>query len=417
MTITEFRTQAGTLLTDVANARDLSTPDLSNRIDALWGACPRGDREAKTLALRVAVGGVPLTPALETFIQRSALHHSLRSVGGRLRAQDGAIPYQNAAGQRSHVLFSDLTTVQTNGITSYQHEGETLFQTNAAGKLTEDYCVTDRGIVKHNIYTGGLIAYRHDDPNKWNRQYVLEVKTILSNEQGEDGLGTCFGQHTYFVLKNPDGECFAIGKYGQFEPEQRQWHSYISPGGRMPGRMMCPDDYINRRPTHHNFKDFDIVLNEEQYTRIYERFQQEAQNKDLAFSICRNNCESWVTDVLRRELNININPEVPITDYFFGILPNFVKTPCSKIKAWTYNLLPTFLQKTCDAVTFPIRYLSSVLCGAAAYFLCFINWKGFSGGDFAWYEPFTMSMSIHHPVAVRQELARIMPDGRMDISG
>ncbi|MCH9613751.1 MAG: hypothetical protein SP1CHLAM54_07600 [Chlamydiia bacterium] len=416
MIAVDFRNQANALLNEVRGARDLSEPELASRVDALWQACPRGDNEARTLALRVALGGSPLTPALATFVRQTALHHSLRSVGGRLREYDGAIPYQDADGNPQHVRFSDLTLVQEGGVTSYKLHGVTLFKTNGNGRLTEDYCITDRGIVQHNIYTDGLIAYRHDNAANWNNNYVLEVKTILSNEQGEDGLGNCFGQHTYFVLKNTNGECFAIGKYGQFEPELRPWYSYISPGGRMPGRMMCPDEYVQRRPTHHNFRDFDIVLSATQYQRVFDRFNREAGDGHLSFSLCRHNCESWVTDVLSRELGVEINPEVPVTDYFFGILPTWISKPCSFVKAWTYNLMPGFIQKACDVVTFPVRYLASVFCGAVAYALCYINWEGFAGGDFAWYELFTMSMSIHHPVAVRRELARIMPEGNMDIS-
>lgn len=401
------------LISDILNSPGMMNGDLASRVDQFWLDCRKnGSEEALDLGMRVTMGGVPLTPGLKAFAKKQAWHHSLRSVGCRLNA-DGSIPYIKD-GHKKAVHFDDLTRNSEGEFTAYKaSNGDVVFKTNASGVVTNDYTPTYRGIEHHNIYTGGVIAHYKEAPTG---NFRMEVKTILSHEQGDDGVGACFGQHTYINLVKDTGEHFSVGKYGQFEPEHRRWHSYISPGGRMPGKIMCPDEYVYRRPSHHSFKDFTFQLSAAQFSRMMDRFNRECQKTDHVFSLSHNNCESWVTEVLKDEINFEVHPEVPVTTYIFGSMPNFIRTPLKSLKAYTYEVMPKLMRSGVDLALFPAYYVASVVCSLAAYVLCFINWKGCEGSDHNFLQIFDMSMTVDLPVAVRKSLNAQIPSGFLDIS-
>lgn len=401
------------LLQAIDNSPVLMPPNLAQQVDDFWLDCKRdGSDAAIELGMRVTMGGVPMTPGLQAFAQKQAWHHSLRSVGCRL-ANDGSIPYVSN-GEKRTAQFEQLTKEASDGKTMYKApNGDTVFETDENGRITIDFTPTYRGIEAHNIYKDGMIAHYKD---VGDGTYRMEVKTILSHAQGEDGVGACFGQHTYINLIAPTGEHYSVGKYGQFEPEQRQWHSYTCPGGRMPGRIMCPDEYVYRRPSHHSYKDFTFILNAAQYGRVENRFRAECLKTDHVFSLCHNNCESWVTDVLKKELNFEIDPAVSVTYFFYGSLPDFMLTALNSLKAHTFDVLPSSFQSAVSITLSPLYYVASVVCGIATYLLCFINWEGYEGGDFSFTQIFDMSMTLDLPVAVRKSLNEKIPHGTIDIS-
>ncbi|MBP9841913.1 MAG: hypothetical protein KBC64_05755 [Simkaniaceae bacterium] len=386
---------------------------LHQQINRLWSmtrACP----SVAPKALLAKIGGqLPLDQlegsTLKTFLLANHLHHRMQMTRMAVTSQ-GALPFVQADGTTRWIPWNEINEVEAHGHRSFSHQGTVLFTTDSHYKLSTDYTYTQDGIRRYNIWTADEpIPFMTDDPTKWDRKFVLEIRSDIHHSQGEYGAGGCSGQHTFLILRHPDGRSYAIGKYGPFD--DIQCIDKISPGGKKPGRISFVDEYMAFPPGFANTHSAKIELSPQEYATIFDAIRR-THAQPHSFSLIKDNCNTFVVNFVKTHCNITIKNRMPLRVYFFRLFPRPIVEFVYKMKKMTYEKFPPFLKKGLSIICFPVRYLFNVATSAIGFLLSLFNREGLKGQDISILDVILGTGEVHHPTVFRDSLKKMAdPNG------
>ena len=385
---------------------------LHNQINRLWTMTRTCEKQDPVLskALLAKIGGqIPMDllegSALKTFLVTNHLHHRMQATRMAV-THEGALPIVQDDGSTIWVPWSQLTEISLNNQRIFSYQGKLAFTTDLNYKLEKDYTYTHNGIRRYNIWTADQpISSLKEDPAKWDRKFVLEIRSDIHHSQGEYGAGGCSGQHTFMILRDPQGHSYAIGKYGPFD--DIQCVDKVSPGGKKPGRISFVDEYMFFPPGFANSHSAKIELTADEYRDIFEAIRQ-THAQPSRFSLIKENCNSFVVDFVKTHCKIKIKNTMPLRTYFFRLLPPSFLAFAYKIQEKTYDKLPSVVKKALAIIGWPVRYVLNVITSAFGFLLNLVNREGLKGQDITLLDVLKGSAEIHHPIAFRDSLKKMV---------
>lgn len=347
------------------------------------------------------------------FIQKNRLHHCFQALRMQLEVDEDQEPllpvYLNS---RTYLIpWSELVKKPLYGKNKKQtgveffYFGKKCFETNQKLKLTQDYIPTYKGITNHNPYDSKrLIPYDHMDPKEWNHGYIVEVRTALKDTEGNlPTIGV--GDHCHLVLKSSNGDIYSFGKFA--ESNELSFKEYFTLFGKKLGRFASPDIFVYLPDDVRHFDKTEIRVTEKQFNEIFKILNDHKKNIQPIFSILKNNCTSFIQEILRRVLDIRVDSGIFLPKYLLraAVTSNLQKKIflyCDK----KISKMPRWLQYLFYFL--PPVYIPTCIIGFYVKLFALKNKKGLSGTDFRWRDVFFFpwNVFIHAPLTMREELKK-----------
>lgn len=204
-------------------------------------------------------------PPLERYLAEH--HHRLKEVDGKLQ-----------------ILFNgeytDWDTVWE------EYEQFEKLKPKYAGRPVIKWRYGKEGVQKKDMYSWKkLKAYKKDDPSEWGHRYIFEFCVTCTDSR----LRTS-GDHSWFRLKDPEGNVYSVGKNLAAKIEK----GVMFPFRVKKGYLMSPDvsEYwpqsIYRLP---------VEITKEQFEKIKESVNDDkADEKKTVFQVFKGNCQEYVNE-------------------------------------------------------------------------------------------------------------------------
>ena len=212
------------------------------------------------------------------------------------------------------------------------------------GKPIQEWKYGQDGVQKKDMYSWNeFTPYKKDDPEKWGRCYIFEFCVTCTDAQ----LRTS-GDHSWFRLKDPQGNVYSVGKNLAAKIEKQA----MFPFRMRPGFLMSPDvsDYwpqpVYRLP---------VQISEESFYEIIKSVNEDKRNeKDMTFQVFNGNCQEYVNEKARiagiqlptrHSVARLMMPQflVKVYNYIVPSLPEIVQNAFHAIGAFFLNVLLAIL--------------------------------------------------------------------------
>lgn len=355
-----------------------------------------------------------------SFVRANHLHHRFSTLQIQLSAsQDGIplIPYVDQHNAMRKIPWNQLRKFnRAEGGYRYETpEGTVLFEVNKKFELLSTTTLNYRGFNQYDaLHSNHLLPVTQRERTPGDAEYCLDIVVSTSKAQG-NGVGGYSQQHAYFDLFDPRFK-YSAGKYpnpyiGDLDTLQQVCATSIKQGS-----IHSPDEYSSMSNSQTNTTKTRVVLSEAQFTALKNRFLRDKQNPHLDFSVLRRNCSAYVCSVLKEELNIHVNADIPIGKYVYYYMPDSARAPFKFIRKNIYNNLPYPLQIAISLVCKPFYYLYCLGVGVFAKTLSMVNHKNFKDFDITWKDILLNMVVVKHPTRLRHNLRAVFPSGYHDIS-
>ncbi len=144
----------------------------------------------------------------------------------------------------------------------------------------------EQGVHKKDMYTWDVLpSYKKDDPSKWDKKYIFEFCVTCT-----DASLRTSGDHSWFRLKDPEGNVYSVGKNLAAKIEKKT----MFPFRMKPGFLMAPDvsEYwpqpIYRLP---------VEISKEAFYGIIDSVNEDKRNEsDITFQVFNGNCQEYVNE-------------------------------------------------------------------------------------------------------------------------
>jgi hypothetical protein len=204
-------------------------------------------------------------PPLERYLAEHC--HELKEVDGKLQILfDG--------------VYTDWDTVWE------EYEQFEILEQDDPGRPVIDWNYGKEGVQKKDMFSWGrLEPYKKEDPNNWGCRYVFEFCVTCTTSRLR-----ATGDHSWFRLKDPEGNIYSVGKYLAAKIEK----GAMFPFRVKRGYLMSPDvsEYwpqtIYRLP---------VEITKEQFEEIIESVNEDKTNESqMVFQVFRGNCQEYVNE-------------------------------------------------------------------------------------------------------------------------
>ena len=136
------------------------------------------------------------------FVKKNALQHKFSAL--ELQSEGVSVPVESN-GQMVHVPWDSLERVDTANGFAFKRNGETLFETDRGLRLTREFTVLHKGIVRYDPADHNLEPrpFMHQDPSEWGGGHRLQVCIAIKDVTGKR-MQKVLGDHAYFRLYDDD---------------------------------------------------------------------------------------------------------------------------------------------------------------------------------------------------------------------
>jgi hypothetical protein len=340
---------------------------------------------------------------LKAIIERNGLHHCIQALGQKMQMFQNVpcIDIVNEEGHSKTIPWNDGIVKEkvfnregsVEGYAFY-YVGKEVLRTNDKYLLNNQYILTYRGIMRHNsILSPTIPTY---DKVQGNGRFVLEIVTVLKDQYGNDA-GKISGNHSFFILKDAEGSLKSDGK-GKFLSDN------YSPLGKKKAFFNSPDSYVYYPKGVRIIDRFALELTQDQYGKVLNRLEQDKISKS-SFSLLKENCTTYIKDVLKDTLGIEIKTEMSIFRFFFSqIIPG--KWMEKIVNFWNkmMHFLPHYVQKALHFV--PLIYIPELMLHLLAKILSLRNDENFVGTDLNLFDIFFKPWNCYldHPLILKESL-------------
>lgn len=369
---------------------------------------------AKAISAKLG-GEIPFTLFLDPafrefrqFIEVNALHHKMQTLKLAMPVDTEGAPLIAIFSEEKKSYFIPWNSLNRVPIEeggkiayySFRYFNIEAFRTDPHFKLTSDYVLTFRGITAYHLkQKEEIIPFDKKNPSEWGQKYVLEIWTLIADREGErPTLG--IGDHCHIILKDKEGFMYSMGKFGS--GAKLHFKDYFTLFAKGKGRFISPDFISYYSEMTRNLKKTEIFLDEEQFCQIYRLLIEHKKEKNPLFSVLKNNCASYVANLLRSALKLNVKVEMFLLHYLLrAMLPKMVYTKLASFGRMCAKICPPSLKKAAYFV--PIIYLPIVFLGASIFIMSGASKKR---ADYAMENIFLRpwTVTIDHPLALRESL-------------
>ncbi|MDN3505180.1 MAG: hypothetical protein P0S95_06375 [Rhabdochlamydiaceae bacterium] len=349
----------------------------------------------------------PTHKCFTRFIESNALQHKMQTLKIRVEQDEGGSPLILVfINEESRLIPWDSLTRRpiftlTGKLKGYifTYFDTEVFQTNANLRLDCSYILTYQGITKfHPSQENKIIAFDKRDPREWFNKYALEIWTLLKDGNG-DRPTMGIGDHCHIILKDNKGYVYSMGKFGG--GRRFKLADYMTLFAPKQGRFISPDFFSYYSESTRNLKKAQILISKAQFEQIYKKLSEHKLDKSPKFTLLKHNCASYVQNLLKEVLGLEIDSELYLPNYALRVL--FPKRIYNYFIGSTKDVVtkcPKWLQKCLYFL--PILYIPTMIVSLIIRLMSLGGKPDYSFKDI-FIAPW--NLTIHHPIALRESLS------------
>ncbi len=357
------------------------------------------------------------------FIQQNHLHHAFPNI--RLQIHETAdkssplIPYTNDEGIQKEIPWNMLLKrVKDSGDIEFLDErGYVVFVVDASFTLSREYSFHFKGFTRYDRFTTPHILpldERLKDDGK--PEYCIDIVVSTSpTQKSVDDVGGCSGQHAYIEAFDPKYR-YSMGKYARFDELTVSQQACVTATKK--GAIHSPDEYSFMPKRRSLTTRTTVKVSKEQFEKFMRRIEHDKREDAPAFSVLQKNCTAYICTVMKEEIGLELEAEIPIGHYVFYYLPTTIKSPFKWFYSTIYQNLPTPVRFAISLVSKPVYRLYSFSIGIVAKLLSMNNHVDYRDIEISWTQVVTNlfwdSISVFHPTQLRHHLRTRFRRGFVD---